>query len=1577
MLTMIHNFISTVARIIAVIHYISMSFNLFTFSLFCCSYRQQRVKQSDTILEGTEPKLEMAGRSPDTSLSSLSRSSDVSRESSQSLSFLSSSYGSSYQSMGSTTSCDFSSSREQSTDRYNPPASHPKKFNFSPNFRRFGHRRQMSMDQFSTTTSSATSQSNSTFEEVESIDFSGNHEVELDPYFETQDSRYPEIKGLRDRSLKMNYKDDGHKSGEDSWIHKVRDSLTGQQLPRKSLSRSLSDHFDSSGRRSLLEQLLDYKNQASDSPGSVTTASSTGGTPSTDSGPQFPFESEYQYHVRKRNRSQSSSSLTSGTRSSILSRNPSIDSSSSSYSSPSDSLGLPMAGINLSPAEDVLLNLGFGNVDSFLPERFLRDWYDKLITARRERIQQLQQMELESMWDSMEMQSGFPSTVPSGASTPLRRRSSTTPYNSSDLLHKLDVNSRKMANTRRSRFRRAATVSTYHQGEPEKNKSKPEQYVETNKQDSIDELKYVLERQANIFQSGMDSNSNKDRRRRIFASSRQNSLPLFLETLNEEEEGRYRPFERKCGKMKTFLEEEERLSRSSSKDSDRSKHSEPGNEDNLIAINFRTSNKIKRSDSETSSSMGVNSIASDCSDDIVPEVPSSRESIVDVPIVEESTTEDEKDSMSSLHSNYVRSHGSLFKIPAIIVSGQRALTPQSSSSLEVADIMERREKTSKLSCMQVEPAMISVVLHDVSDHHNGSRDKHLNVLDDGLLQPPSPNCTSVTSPSPISPVTVIELEDLDNVNDNLDSADSQSEGADARSEDPTLILLQPISEEENVSSNEQSREASFEDSLNDRSCDPRLHNRLTINTKDANVEANDGCLSPIMLFNNNRLLVDSPNDGQSQCESAYGSFVDDKGPDIYEDNGSHDVGVQNDDGTLSPLLFLSCSYRESFDDGVYFVVDDETQVDPDFIDQIGSCRETQTDNRLSDASTQTDPALSYTTQISNRSNLSSSRGTFDEFEPIFMHSVTCQTEHCGDSCDASLASLPPHLSRQRRAFSREYDSSQSLCSSCRVQLDDLDFEERLHSKFYQTFSRSISCTDEEFEQEIVGRSKRKSSIHETMERLSKKMRHIQQRTKVDFDVGDSVTSCMPFSKVLLSDTKKANITSGYFDDSSSDTDIHIPPNSTPGDEHTVNEQSLKKLLNSSLQHLESDSSLSVDDDKIGGNDVTGHCHEPCADNLNSELECRQQNQTQNDMNSLHLISLNSGSEKEFSSSMSSDPELELAFARKKHISDCLTNEKILQRTFRWNSDQDDKFLSPQSVRYLRKFHSVDDSPRSSYTTQDGRISAFLPYQRQESGESKSSRESARTGTTNLSPGIEVIIPQVHNMMFHNIEVNDLLLKQKNDYVKDECDKERQDEMQSGGYKNLLKAVQAKPSYFISYHSVNNSEDELNSNIVPEVHSHIVDTNSQTPINDCMEHCYVADDSIRKNIKVQTSSAPTTLSDNHNEINYINQVGFTSDLEPSLTEIAEYRNNVYRDAQEALSLPLNSVGCEPDEVITRQCNLLQTLNVTLQNVINEHEKQFEVTDKELAEVELILKKAKQISDIGLQKGYMGFDLVRTT
>ena len=249
----------------------------------------------------------------------------------------------------------------------------------------------------------------------------------------------------------------------------------------------------------------------------------------------------------------------------------------------------------VSAAEDVLTNLGFVGQNSFIPERFARNWYDKVLVARRKQMEAFQQEEIADMLEGLET----PSRNHSGRSTPMRHHG-----NKSEFLHNLDINSRN-SSMRRSKFRRAATILSYHQDAKKANESNlisqrsMESQGSFEKQDSIDQLKFVLERQASILNAGMDQ--VKDRRRRQFVGARQKSLPLSLETLSEEDEGRTsKRTSLDKGRMKNFLEEEERLYRSSSGESERrEKHRDSmGSESSAVPNTYSSATSADCSDQE-------------------------------------------------------------------------------------------------------------------------------------------------------------------------------------------------------------------------------------------------------------------------------------------------------------------------------------------------------------------------------------------------------------------------------------------------------------------------------------------------------------------------------------------------------------------------------------------------------------------------------------------------------------------------------------------------------------------------------------------------------------------------------------------------------------------------------------------------------------------------------------------------------------------------------------------------------------------------------------------------------------------
>lgn len=230
-------------------------------------------------------------------------------------------------------------------------------------------------------------------------------------------------------------------------------------------------------------------------------------------------------------------------------------------------------------AEDMLMNLGFGGVGSFLPDRFAKDWYTKIQQAKRECVQQMvnlnQQHPLEGILQMQQHEQqqlsenpaqSDPTSVLNCEKARNTQESSKTSHqgsklarslssqnrvkrNAANFLRKLDLNSRTNAYCRRSKWRRAVSAlsSSFSEITDTDNeysittdtdsgkgrRIRIYSHMDVQKQDSLDQLKYVLEKHNQILQSG--SSAKKSDRRRQF--SRQKSLPLFLETLSEEDEG--------------------------------------------------------------------------------------------------------------------------------------------------------------------------------------------------------------------------------------------------------------------------------------------------------------------------------------------------------------------------------------------------------------------------------------------------------------------------------------------------------------------------------------------------------------------------------------------------------------------------------------------------------------------------------------------------------------------------------------------------------------------------------------------------------------------------------------------------------------------------------------------------------------------------------------------------------------------------------------------------------------------------------------------------------------------------------
>jgi hypothetical protein len=499
---------------------------------------------------------------------------------------------------------------------------------------------------------------------------------------------------------------------------------------------------DISRRRSLLEQLVDYKHknfhshESSLSTGSVSSSVSFYPSPSDASisegtnGP-WPLQSRRSSYG-------------------YLSRTTSMD-SNSGYTSPQVSSTPTKPEPNLfgeTAAEDVLMNLGFCSTGSFLPERFARDWASKIKQAQQEKLVQIQQQHVLALLEDRSDETKRPHHSYSNHAQQNSHSHNSQSYRScherhkaTDFVHALDVQSRQQSYRRRDKFQRSATILSFHQNSKESsigNKLQPPQEGSMEKQDSIDQLKAILEKQASLLHVGSDKQS----RRQQFATSRQKSLPLFLETLCEEDEA-----------MKSF---EQRRSQSRGSGDDRSSDTSSLQSDisrfNEIVLN----NPSPESASDKGCSNAKNS-----------------SKYIQVGNKDHLDNDSEPgDSEIESITSKGRKMPYLPSVPSIIVTAKTPpMVEQSSCSLEVADILE--------------PAMHSTVLPDSDGAHAYAQNKTFDTLSVSPLSPIS------LSPSPLSPITVIECE-LDNQNDSFDDIvnhPNNSSDIQRRASDSNFIAL--------------------------------------------------------------------------------------------------------------------------------------------------------------------------------------------------------------------------------------------------------------------------------------------------------------------------------------------------------------------------------------------------------------------------------------------------------------------------------------------------------------------------------------------------------------------------------------------------------------------------------------------------------------------------------------------------------------------------------------------------------------------------------------------------------------------
>ncbi len=426
--------------------------------------------------------------------------------------------------------------------------------------------RQMSMDRMSATASSGSGTA-TTFDEVESLDLEGSRNLDFESswpakHFQNRDVSFSRAEAEKaavreDCSSRASSRSDTESEGRGPGRVLIMPE-EDEELPFAVYTFNKKKEDDSTGNGaassaaaapgttpSLLDKLQVYQHQQSIS--SVESVASHSHTSldigSEEEAAHFPpgliqrlngnpgpaehIVQRFSGMARKRN---------------VNFSQPSTDSLSSSVSSSfSESMPMYPYPMPMSNAEDVLMNLGFSGASSFLPERFARDWMAKALKGKPSAGSVAPATPVTKTPDVNRPMPNQTTSVARQERIPRPRR------NIADFLHKLDINSRNTANLRRAKFRRAATMMQANEDDESvtttdhsytQSAGNPQHGRPLLRQDSLEQLKGLLERQAELFDKASSDGSKLAQSRKAFGQNRQNSLPLFLETLSEEEEAR-------------------------------------------------------------------------------------------------------------------------------------------------------------------------------------------------------------------------------------------------------------------------------------------------------------------------------------------------------------------------------------------------------------------------------------------------------------------------------------------------------------------------------------------------------------------------------------------------------------------------------------------------------------------------------------------------------------------------------------------------------------------------------------------------------------------------------------------------------------------------------------------------------------------------------------------------------------------------------------------------------------------------------------------------------------------------------
>lgn len=375
------------------------------------------------------------------------------------------------------------------------------------------------------------------------------------------------------------------------------------------------------------------------------------------------------------------------------------------------------------PPDQMLMNLGFADdVDNFLPARFAQDWKQKIIKKQQDMyVKAQQQMYYQPRPD-------------------ITRRNGQL-YNqyseqvSSDSSPELTVSARSSFSSMSKRDKKSKVTGTSNNAKQNNLIVIEDRGTASERQSSIDKLRDLLQSDSLISSVNKDNTELEiiekqeaekkekamDVKRKQFARARQKSLPIYLETLNEEDE---------CSSVKSRL------------------------------MSARLQRESRSTDSSRSPS--ENSSFSHSS--------SNRDSVSEANFTDNDINEYK---LTNLQGTKISQNGDkkltkeMKNVPSIYVGDG-----VSNESLEIDEILGNCHN--KKLDLHVEPAMVSVVLNDTdSKHKNAKNLSHLTPhffggdVDDKMFHRRSSSSLSV-SPMPSSPVTVIEVG-LDNQNDSLDN----------------------------------------------------------------------------------------------------------------------------------------------------------------------------------------------------------------------------------------------------------------------------------------------------------------------------------------------------------------------------------------------------------------------------------------------------------------------------------------------------------------------------------------------------------------------------------------------------------------------------------------------------------------------------------------------------------------------------------------------------------------------------------------------------------------------------------------